>query len=107
MSTQKFFVQVKASIFHNDSEIEFKGKRIAWRDRRDSTVKVADGVRVVSGKFAVSGGSSARPRLGENDVILEIPDVPEKMAAYLVEEWECTMSTEPMESPVAADEPTW
>lgn len=59
------------------------GREVATRMGRDNPVRLGEGVVIVSGAFAGSGGSRQYPLIGDADVVLEVRDVP---AAMVVEE---------------------
>lgn len=63
------------------SEIRMRGRRIAWRPGRDSQVRLADNVVLVSGDFGERGGSRNQPRvLGSyDDPVVEIRDIDPSM----------------------------
>ncbi len=53
------------------------GRKIAWRPKRDDTVRLGDGVIILKGGFKPSGGSMKYPEIAPLDgTILEIRDVP-------------------------------
>ena len=83
-------VSVRVSLDEIDSadSAELFGYPIAKRWTRDSPVKLAPNVVVVSGGFASSGGSRKAPYLNAaRDTIVEIRDIPESMAQRAVEQY--------------------
>ena len=59
------------------------GRIVAQRRARDEQVHLAEGVVIVEGGFAPSGGSRANPALGDDEPVLEIRDVPRQVALTL------------------------
>lgn len=69
------------------AEFRAAGRRLVWRPSRDSSVKLSDGVVVVSGGFPGWGGSTSNPRLSpEPDTVIEVRDVPAGAAALMLDE---------------------
>ena len=56
------------------------GRLIARRRGRDIRVSLGDGVVIVEGKFAPTGGSAKYPAIGGEGVVLEVRDVPATLA---------------------------
>lgn len=63
-----------------DTDIVFAGRTIAHRPYRDSSVRLASNVVIVSGSFGSWGGSARCPRVigvdTSDDIQLEIRDIP-------------------------------
>jgi hypothetical protein len=59
-----------------DNPLWYAGRLIVERRGRDEAVRLGDGVVIIEGRFASSGGSMKYPRLEPSDVVLEIRDVP-------------------------------
>lgn len=73
------------------SELWFAGRQILRRRSRDSAVELGKGVVLLSGRFWGSGGSAKYPDIGdphgENDVVLEVRDVPAGHEDLAPKEW--------------------
>jgi hypothetical protein len=78
-------VRVDAWAWSQSSEIVLAGQRIAHRPGRDMSVRLGDGVVCVTGRFPGQGGSVRNPRIGENDAVLEVRDVPVSVARRMAE----------------------
>jgi len=63
------------------------GREIATRAGRDERVRLGDGVVLIEGEFAISGGSRQYPAIDNlrRPVVLEVRDVPLEMARTAVE----------------------
>lgn len=72
-------VDIRVAITSSESVVFDYGRMLCERRGRDERVKLGDGVVIVEGSFAGSGGSRANPSLINDDrtVILEVRDVPE------------------------------
>lgn len=65
----------------DSSELWLLGRQLLRRRTRDSEVSLGDGVVVVSGGFANSGGSANHPRIAwKSGTVLEVRDVPVVLA---------------------------
>ncbi|MEO6702589.1 MAG: hypothetical protein ABI140_06735 [Jatrophihabitantaceae bacterium] len=73
-------IRVSAEGAARDPELFVAGRRVAWRAYRDEPVRLAAGVVIVSGQFIGSGGSMRYPLIGDNDVLLEVRDIPRASA---------------------------
>lgn len=64
----------------NAPEVRFAGRPICWRRGRDESVRLADNVVLVAGRFPGSGGSMRRPLVisapSDAEVTLEVRDIP-------------------------------
>ena len=77
----------------NVPEVRFAGRPICWRRGRDESVRLADNVVIVAGRFPGSGGSMRRPLVisapSDAEVTLEIRDIPvEALAAEDSSRWD-------------------
>jgi len=63
------------------------GREIVTRPGRDERIRLGDGVVLIEGAFAASGGSRQYPAIGilKAPVVLEVRDVPLEMARMAVE----------------------
>jgi hypothetical protein len=64
-------------------EIWIAGRLVLSRPERDGSVRLGQGVVLVSGGFRTSGGSARYPQIGPlpQDVTIEIRDIPASLAA--------------------------
>lgn len=70
-------VRLDMNRLYGEPDLWFAGRRIARRPARDSAVRLGDGVIVVEGGFASSGGSMKYPSLAAKDgTVLEVRDLP-------------------------------
>ena len=69
-------------------ELVLAGRTLAFRPGRDTPVRYADEVVLVSGGFPPRGGSVKKPVLGEAraDTLLEVRDVPLAVGLQMIEE---------------------
>jgi hypothetical protein len=69
-------------------ELVLAGRTLAFRPGRDTPVRYADDVVLVSGGFPPRGGSVKKPVLGEAraDTLLEVRDVPLAVGLQMIEE---------------------
>jgi hypothetical protein len=68
-------------------EMRVAGRRLVWRPGRDTDVRYADGVVLVSGGFPGQGGSVRYPALAPNaGTVVEVRDVPRGQAVKMLEE---------------------
>jgi hypothetical protein len=75
-------VRVCAGQYAGERQIYVAGRGVAPPPRRcrDEEPRLASAVTVVDGSFAPCGGSVRHPRLGDNDAVLQIRDVPRVIA---------------------------
>ncbi|MBV6425507.1 MAG: hypothetical protein NAOJABEB_03328 [Steroidobacteraceae bacterium] len=74
-------VRVRVNDYGLGDTLFVAGRQVARRPGRDMPVRLGDGVVIVSGGFAHSGGSQAKPRLAAHDnTVLEIRDLPRAIA---------------------------
>lgn len=70
-------IRVNADDYCQDNEIIVAGRSVAYRPGRDASVRLADNVIIVHGRFADRAGSAKYPEVGDCDgVTLEIRDLP-------------------------------
>jgi hypothetical protein len=62
--------------------ITVAGRIVAERRRRDDPVRLASGVVISSGHFHATGGSMRYPEIGDNDVVLDVRDIPRAAAVH-------------------------
>lgn len=73
-------VRVDASEYGGYATVTVAGRIVAERRHRDQPVRLAPGVVIVEGSFRNRGGSMRYPELGENQVVLEVRDLPRAAA---------------------------
>lgn len=67
--------------WESDASMFLLGRQIARRAARDYRVQLGDGVAVIAGAFAATGGSRANPAIGSLDgITVEVRDVPAVLA---------------------------
>lgn len=73
-------VRVCAGDYAGERQIYVAGRVVVRRRCRDEEPRLASAVTVVGGSFAPCGGSAKYPRLGDNDAVLQVRDVPRVIA---------------------------
>lgn len=77
-------VRIQASLLRDEQSWWLLGRELARRSARDAAVRLGEGVILVSGGFAGSGGSAKNPRLAPRDgTVLEVRDVPKVLVEQL------------------------
>lgn len=71
---------VRVDKLYDETEITICGVPVCRRMHRDEPVRMADGVVLVRGSFAESGGSMKNPRVcALEDTVVKIKNVPERL----------------------------
>lgn len=80
-------IQFPGTLLKSDGNEEFLlGKKMCYRPSRDSQVRLTDGLLLISGKFAYSGGSMRYPNCGDvNNLVFEYRNFPESRLPELDE----------------------
>lgn len=73
-------VRMSLEKFRHEQSATLGGVTVATRKSRDSAVHLASNVVLVSGKFLSRGGSRQNPRIDENNVVIEVRDIPRPVA---------------------------
>lgn len=74
-------VHVPIADYENDKEVRVGGITVLEKVHRDQVPRlVGDNVVRISGTFLYKSGSMRFPTIGENDVILEVRDIPREVA---------------------------
>jgi hypothetical protein len=82
-SAEADLVTVRYTVTAHDAgraELYVCGRQVARRAGRDWVVKLGDGVVVVDGGFPSSGGSMKYPTIMGTDTVVEVRDVPRRLA---------------------------
>lgn len=73
-------VRLNLDAYSDGAELWVFGRQVAGRLSRDQSVRLGEGVVLLSGGFPLSGGSTKNPRLDpEKGTVLEVRDVPRNL----------------------------